>query len=123
MESRQTKSFGAQAVRRLKNYPKSTFLHRVERFDCVKVFDDSWASRLVADCVSDLQGVGKCSQSLNRFVVGVANLLSLVCVHRFEDPAKYRVGCRVFVVLDHSCASVSEKCWSRLFANTHEPCN
>ena len=107
----------------LEDRAEPTALHCVDGFDGVKVFDEQRARGFLLVGVGDLKGVCQGSQSLDRVVVRFSNLLSLVCVHRFENHAKGCVGCFVFVtVLGHGLVSVSEKGWNRLCDNTHEPC-
>ncbi len=93
--------FAASAALRLcgglEDRAEPTSLHCVDGFDGVKVFDEQRARGLLLVGVGDLKGVCQGSQSLDRVVVRFSNLLSLVCVHRFENHAKGCVGCFVFV--------------------------
>ena len=73
---------------RLENLSKQAVSHRIECFAGVEVFGKKRAGGLWLLRVGDLKRVGQSSETLNRFVVGLADLLSLVCVHRTEGVAK-----------------------------------
>ncbi len=61
-------------------------------------------------CVGDLKGFCQGHQTLDRFVVGFADLLGLVGVHRLEDLAKGSVGrCVLVVCVGHVCVSFWKK--------------
>ena len=114
---------GIPLVCGLEDLAEAAVLHRVQGLDRVEVFGEKRAGAGCLLCVGDLEGFRQGHQTLDRLVVGFADLLGLVGVHRLEDLAKGCVGCCVWVVcVGHVCVSVSEKGLNRLRDDTHEPC-
>jgi hypothetical protein len=106
----------------LEDRAQATASHRGEGLERVEVFVEERAGGLRLFRVGDLESFRKRHQALNRLIVGVANFLSLVCVHRLEDLAKGGVDALVVVCVRHLCFSVSERCENRLGDDTKEPC-
>lgn len=73
---------------RLKDFSELTFLHRVDRFASQDVFDKKRASGLWLLCIGYLKKLSQGVDPFDRFVVGLADLLGLVWVHRAEGVAK-----------------------------------
>ncbi len=114
---------GIPLVCGLEDLSKAAVLHRVQSLDRVEVFGEKRAGAGCLLCVGDLEGFREGHQSLYRLVVGFADLLGLVGVHRLEDLAKGCVRSCVWVAcVGHVCVSVSEKGLNRLRDDTHEPC-
>ena len=114
---------GIPLVCGLEDLSEAAVLHRVQGLDRVEVFGEKRAGAGCLLCVGDLEGFCEGHQSLYRLVVGFADLLGLVGVHRLEDLAKGCVRSCVWVVcVGHVCVSVSEKGLNRLRDDTHEPC-
>ncbi len=114
---------GIPLVCGLEDLSEAAVLHRVEGLDRVEVFGEKRAGAGRLLCVGDLEGFCQGHQTLDRLVVGFADLLGLVGVHRLEDLAKCCVGRCVWVVcVGHVCVSVSERGLNRLRDDTHEPC-
>ena len=82
--------------RLLKDLSEQAFLYRIECVAGVEVFCQKRSSGLWLLCVGDLQRVGQAAKSFDRFVVGLADLLSLVRIHRAESLSQdFFVGCFV----------------------------
>jgi hypothetical protein len=114
---------GIPLVCGLEDLSEAAVLHRVQGLDRVEVFGEKRAGAGRLLCVGDLEGLRQGHQTLDRLVVGFADLLGLVGVHRLEDLAKGCVRSCVWVVcVGHVCVSVSEKGLNRLRDDTHEPC-
>ncbi len=114
---------GIPLVCGLEDLSKAAVLHRVQGLDRVEVFGEKRAGAGCLLCVGDLKGFCQGHQTLDRLVVGFADLLGLVCIHRLEDLAKGCVRSCVWVVcVGHVCVSVLEKGLNRLRDDTHEPC-
>jgi hypothetical protein len=114
---------GIPLVCGLEDLAEAAVLHRVQGLDRVEVFGEKRAGAGRLLCVGDLEGFRQGHQTLDRLVVGFADLLGLVGVHRLEDLAKGCVRSCVWVVcVGHVCVSVSEKGLNRLRDDTHEPC-
>lgn len=114
---------GIPLVCGLEDLSEAAVLHRVQCLDRVEMFGEKRAGAGRLLCVGDLEGLRQGHQTLDRFVVGFADLLGLVGVHRLEDLAKCCVGrCVCVVCVGHVCVSVSEKGLNRLRDDTHEPC-
>ncbi len=114
---------GIPPVCGLEDLSEAAVLHRVQGLDSVEVFGEKRAGAGRLLCVGDLEGFRQGHQTLDRLVVGFADLLGLVGVHRLEDLAKGCVRSCVWVVcVGHVCVSVSEKGLNRLRDDTHEPC-
>jgi hypothetical protein len=114
---------GIPLVCGLEDLSKAAVLHRVQSLDRVEVFGEKRAGAGCLLCVGDLKGFCQGHQTLDCLVVGFADLLGLVGIHRLEDLAKGCVGGCVWVVcVGHVCVSVSEIGLNRLRDDTHEPC-
>ncbi len=114
---------GIPLVCGLEDLSKAAVLHRVQGLDRVEVFGEKRAGAGCLLCVGDLKGFCQSHQTLDCLVVGFADLLGLVGIHRLEDLAKGCVGGCVWVVcVGHVCVSVSEIGLNRLRDDTHEPC-
>jgi hypothetical protein len=101
---------GIPLVCGLEDLSKAAVLHRVQGLDRVEVFGEKRAGAGCLLCVGDLKGFCQGHQTLDCLVVGFADLLGLVGVHRLEDLAKGCVRRCVWVVcVGHVCVSVSEK--------------
>ncbi len=101
---------GIPLVCGLEDLSKAAVLHRVQGLDRVEVFGEKRAGAGCLLCVGDLKGFCQGHQTLDRLVVGFADLLGLVGIHRLEDLAKGCVRSCVWVVcVGHVCVSVSEK--------------
>ena len=73
---------------RLEDFTEQAFLHRIDRFAGQEVFDKKRAGALWLLCVGDLEEFGQSVDPFDRFVVGLADLLGLVWIHRSEGVAK-----------------------------------
>lgn len=99
----------------LQNLPQQALIHHVDRFDRSQMFlNQDMVVRVAHPDVGKLERLGQALQTLNRFVVRVADLFVLVRVHLLEGVAKFgfvRVG-------GHGSVS-GLGCVSY---DTHEPC-
>lgn len=73
---------------RLKDFTEQAFLHRIDRFAGQDVFDKKRASGLWLLCIGYLKKLSQGVDPFDRFVVGLADLLGLVWVHRAEGVSK-----------------------------------
>ena len=94
---------GVPLVCGLEDLAQAAVIHRVKGLHRVEVFGEkrAGAGRLLR--VGDLEGFRQGHQTLDRLVIGFADLLGLVSVHRLEDLAKGSVGCCVLVVCCWPC--------------------